>query len=266
MSNGPFNGMAQSYDQVFTDTEIGRLQREKVWEYLDNVYDFNKGFSVLELNCGTGEDAIRFAQRGCTVTATDISEEMLEIARSKAARSGVEKQVRFQKLDIAAMVAEDLDHKYDLVFSNFGGLNCVPLPKIRSLQSALWHGLRSRGRFVAVIMPAGCMMETFYFMTKLQPGKAFRRGKKSVEWENNNGESHSIYYHSPKRFVDQFGRRFKTEALLPIGYWIPPSYTDPFFQRHPKVLDFLAKMEQTAQHPILAGISDHYLIDLKIKN
>ena len=266
MSNGPFDGMAKSYDQVFTNTEVGRLQREKVWEYLDATFDFNKGLSVLELNCGTGEDAIRFAQRGCTVTATDISEEMLEIGRVKASKAGLGDQLKFERLDVSRIKVEDLNHKYDLVFSNFGGLNCVPLSKIRSLQHALWDGLRSRGRFVAVVMPAGCMMETFYFMCKLQPAAAFRRGKKSVEWVNVKGESHSIYYHSPRRFVDQFGRRFKTKIILPIGYWVPPSYTEPFFQRHPKWLDMLARLEQTAQHPILAGISDHYLIDLKIKN
>ena len=266
MSNGPFNGMATTYDQVFTDTEIGRLQREKVWEYLDFTFDFNRELSVLELNCGTGEDAVRFAQRGCTVTATDISTEMLEIAKTKAEKAGVTDRMKFERLDVTKITAHYLDHKYDLVFSNFGGLNCVTLPQVRKLQHALWDGLRSRGRFVGVVMPAKCMMETFYFMSKFQLGKAFRRGRNYVDWVNDKGETHKIYYHAPKRFTNQFGRRFKTQTILPIGFWVPPSYMQTFFNRHKGWLETLARWEHSAEHQILAGISDHYLVDLKIKN
>ena len=46
------------------------------------------GERVLELNCGTGEDAVHLARRGVRVLATDNSPRMLAAARSKIARAG----------------------------------------------------------------------------------------------------------------------------------------------------------------------------------
>jgi len=266
MGKEAFDDLAASYDEVFTRTEVGRLQREKVWKYLDNNFDFNKPINVLELNCGTGEDAIRFAQRGCKVMATDISQNMVDITREKVEKAGLSGQVECQVLDIKRITSEDLDHEYDLVFSNFGGLNCVSIRRIRKLQTALWEGLRSKGRLVAVAMPTFCAFESLYFLSKLNPKKAFRRTKRSSNWVNGSGETIRIHYHSPGRFIDQFGKRFRAKALIPVGFWLPPSYLDPFFRKHPKWLEQLDNQEQRTEHSLLAGLSDHYLVDLELKN
>lgn len=44
-----------------------------------------RGQAVLEVGCGTGRVALQLAQEGIKVVGTDLSEEMLEIARSKNA-------------------------------------------------------------------------------------------------------------------------------------------------------------------------------------
>ena len=41
---------------------------------------FSAGHRVLELNCGTGEDAVFLARRGVRVLATDLSGAMVEAA------------------------------------------------------------------------------------------------------------------------------------------------------------------------------------------
>jgi SAM-dependent methyltransferase len=45
---------------------------------------------VLDLGCGTGNHALPLARRGYTVSGVDLSAEMLEVARRKAADAGVE--------------------------------------------------------------------------------------------------------------------------------------------------------------------------------
>ena len=41
---------------------------------------------LLEIGCGTGDEALELAKRGCEVVAIDPSEEMLNLARRKADR------------------------------------------------------------------------------------------------------------------------------------------------------------------------------------
>jgi len=54
--------IGSDYDQIFTESLIGRAQRNAVWKILNRT--FSEKDNILELNCGTGEDAIHLASRG----------------------------------------------------------------------------------------------------------------------------------------------------------------------------------------------------------
>ena len=73
----PNDHIASTYDASFTRTPIGQLQRKQVWTYLEKITLELKGLDILELNCGTGEDAVLFSEKGFYIVATDVSEEML---------------------------------------------------------------------------------------------------------------------------------------------------------------------------------------------
>src|SRR5688500_3425722 len=94
----PFDSMALDYDRSFTASSIGQRMRAAVWRRLDAV--FRPGERVLELNCGTGEDAVHLAGRGVRVLATDTSPEMLAIARAKVERAGLTERVEIARLPI----------------------------------------------------------------------------------------------------------------------------------------------------------------------
>src|SRR5439155_27048295 len=92
---------------------------------------------ILELNCGTGEDALYLARRGVHVMATDASEPMLHIARQKAQQAGLSDRIDVCRMTIEALTtagwpdAPCLPRAFDGALSNFGGLNCVAnLPRV----------------------------------------------------------------------------------------------------------------------------------------
>jgi SAM-dependent methyltransferase len=105
--NSPFDAAAPTYDTTFTGTRLGRWLRGLVRERLGEL--FAAGDHVLELGCGTGEDAVWLARRGVLVTATDASPGMLAVARAKAEAAGVAERIRFAQLDLRA--AEPQNHR-----------------------------------------------------------------------------------------------------------------------------------------------------------
>jgi len=98
MRGAAFDVLAPAYDAAFTATPLGTLLRRSVWKRLDA--SFAPGQHVLELACGTGEDAVHLAERGVRVLATDASPVMAETARRKVSKAGWGGLVDVQHLPI----------------------------------------------------------------------------------------------------------------------------------------------------------------------
>src|SRR5262249_31585645 len=86
------------------------------------------GKRVLEIGCGIGTDTINFARHGAWVTAVDLTEKSLEVARQRAAVFDLQDRIRFYQAN-----AEELDRvvpveQYDLVYS-FGVIHHTPHPE-----------------------------------------------------------------------------------------------------------------------------------------
>ena len=92
--------------------------REHVLKYL------KEEDKILELNAGTGLDAVFFAQKGFYVHATDISDGMLNQLKKKVLLNNLHDKISFQKLSFTNL-DETKNKKFDYIFSNFGGLNCI---------------------------------------------------------------------------------------------------------------------------------------------
>lgn len=256
-----FDEAAITYDQDFTDSAIGMAQRNMVWKYVNNYLKTRKNLKVLELNCGTGEDARRFAEKGCDVMATDISESMLKVAKKKS----FEEKIVFQKLDLNQIEEFSPGNKFDLIFSNFGGLNCIDSDMLKLVQQKVSSLLEPNGSFIAIIMPQFCLWESMYFFLKLRWQETFRR-KKRYAIANVSEEKVKTFYYSPAKF-EKLGKGFlKRELLKPIGLFVPPSYLENFFRKRPAILSWLYKLEKAlARFSWQAYISDHYYIQFSIK-
>lgn len=110
-----------------------------------------RGGEVVDLCCGTGDLAIRMA--GLTdgaghVTGVDFSRPMLEVARSKAKKAGLEK-IRFVAADAAALPFEN--NSLDAIGIAFGFRNLTYKNHGRDQFLAEMHRtLKTTGRLVFV--------------------------------------------------------------------------------------------------------------------
>ena len=85
----PFDVLAPSYNALWTDTPRGREQRAAVWREIDGL--FHEGDRVLDLGCGTGDDALHLMGLGVEVLGIDAAPKMVETRaepRRQRVRSG----------------------------------------------------------------------------------------------------------------------------------------------------------------------------------
>jgi SAM-dependent methyltransferase len=167
----PFDALAADYDRCFTASVIGRRMRAAVWRRLDKA--FVAGERVLELNCGTGEDAIHLGARGVRILATDGSPAMLSRARAKIEATGLSATIEVERLRIENLADLAGLGTFDGAVSNFGGLNCVnDLPCVASRLAVL---LRPGARVLLCVMGPTVPWEWAWYLAHGQPGKAARR-------------------------------------------------------------------------------------------
>lgn len=82
---------------------------------VSEVADLPPG-TALDLGCAHGGDALWLAARGWQVSAVDVSQVALELARGHAARAGVSDRISFQRHDLADSFP---DGRFDLVSAQF---------------------------------------------------------------------------------------------------------------------------------------------------
>lgn len=262
----PFDHIASAYDSVFTHTSIGQFQRKSVWNYVERIIPGLYGFEMLELNCGTGEDALMFGERGFNILATDISQEMLKVTNKKAEQFSMQHRISSRYLDLEAFDETVFDKKFDLVFSNFGGLNCINPESLKILFEKLPLILKPGGRFIGVVMPKVCLWESFYFFIKLKFSRMFRRMTSEPVIANLHGASLKTWYYSPATIRRWSKGKFRLRGLKPVGLAVPPSFLQTIFNHRPRLVSLLNRVERTFfQHRIWSRMSDHFIIDLQLK-
>lgn len=249
-----FDGLAAGYDETFTGSVIGQRMRAAVWRRLDAR--FEPGDHVLELNCGTGEDALHLAQRGVRVLSTDIAPAMVDAARRKVVAGGVEGRVRVERMAIEE-IGPSLG-TFDGALSNFGGLNCVA--DLHATSSALAGCVRPGGVAVVCVMGPLVPWEWLWFLARREPSRAFRRLRRGgAAWRGL-----TIRYPSIRRLRAAFSQHFSLARLGAIGVLLPPPYASAWAGRHPRWLDALDRAERAAETMWpLPHFADHYLAEFQ---
>ncbi len=248
-----FDQLARSYDAVFTDSVLGRLYRDAAWRWLDAA--FTAGDQVLEIGCGTGEDAVHLARRGVRVVATDPAPEMIEVTRAKADAAGLGALVTALRMDAGRI--RELPAGFDGAFSSFGALNLVP--DLAMVAGQLAERLRPGARLVLGIMGPVVPWEWAWYLLRGQPGRAFRRLRRGgVEWRGL-----PVRYPTIGVLKELFARKFLVVRAGAIGALLPPPHAEAWAGRHPRVTRTLGRWERAVETlPPLPWLADHFQLEL----
>ncbi len=244
-----FSRQAATFDAIDSQNPIIQKMRHDIYRIVDPY--LKKNIKILELNAGTGIDANYFARKGCKVTATDYAAGMIEELKKKAKTN---ERITVKRIDFNHL--ETIEGQYDLIFSNFGGLNCS-----QNLERIFDHFkrlLKPGGKICLVMIGKFCLWE-FLMALKGNLKLAFRRFQNKTT-ANLEGVTFNTYYFSPSTVKKAMNPSFREVDLHGIGVFIPPPYLHHHFLNHPKRLRFLHYLDKK-----LAGswpfnkMGDHFL-------
>jgi ubiquinone/menaquinone biosynthesis C-methylase UbiE len=262
----PFDHIASPYNSMFSRSAIGQLQRKKVWGYVENIIPQLKGFEMLELNQGTGEDAALFGEQGFNMIATDIGAEMMKVTAKKSNQFSMQHTISSHYVDLDTFNETLFDKKFDLVFSNFGGINAINPESVKKLLAKLPHILKPGGRFIGVVMPKFCAWETIFFLLRLQMKKAFRRFTSKEVITTEQGGDLRTWFYTPRQITKWSKEKFNLVRCSPVGVALPPVYLERFFKLRKKWLLNLNDLEKKfGQSSLFSGMSDNFIVDLQLK-
>jgi len=262
MSEMPaFDAIAAEYDKNFSESLIGREQRRLSRHWLEAFLKDKKKLQVLEINCGTGDDALWLASLGHSVVATDQSRAMIHEAEKKLYRSG-QKNIRCICCDFENLANQFEAQQFDLIFSNFSGLNCVSPDMMTSLSKRFLGLLKDNGHLAVVVFGKYTWWESFFFLLKGRPGRAFRRwGNKGVRVRLAENIYQPVFYYSVP-WLTKILSPLKLVEKKPIGLFIPPSYLEQAMKKRPNLFHSLTRLEKKLNGPtVSSSFADHvYLL------
>lgn len=258
-----FSRQARLFDQLYSADLIIQYKRKRVRDHVLQYLD--PGSAILELNAGTGEDAVFFAQQGHTVHATDISEAMQEKLKEKAGFHKLRVQISNELCSFSELEKLSDRGPYDLIFSNFAGLNCTnELAKVlRSFDSLV----KPDGLVTLVILPRFCLWE-FLLLFRGKFKTAFRRftGSKGAR-AHLEGRYFRCWYYNPSFIRKELKESFDVLGVEGLCTLVPPSYIEKFGEKYPRFFSFLKSLEDKWKKKWpWKNIGDYYIITLRKKN
>lgn len=254
-----FSKQAEKFDALSSENKLTAHLRTI---YRKQVEKYSIQHSrILELNCGTGIDAIYFANKGYDVLATDNAPGMLDALQSKIASTGTR-----GKIEVMQCSYHELNKikkpPFDHIVSNFGGLNCTAdLQHVLAQFSSL---LTKNGKVTLALMPKVCPWE----LAMALKGKfktAFRRfGRHAVA--NVEGVNFLCYYYNPSYVKRILKNEFNVVELKGVYITVPPEFYLNFVERYPRLYAALSRIDNgIANYFPFNRLCDHYIITLEKK-
>jgi 2-polyprenyl-3-methyl-5-hydroxy-6-metoxy-1,4-benzoquinol methylase len=149
-----WDGASKNYDKTEERFEyIHNRSRENTREFLKD------SDRVLDYGCGTGTAACQFSALVKEIQAIDISSNMIEIAREKAAVAKID-NVNFEQGDI--FDSKYSNEKFDVILA-FNMLHTVPNPQ--DVIVRIKELLKPDGLFISV---TPCLRQKMSFLVSLQ--------------------------------------------------------------------------------------------------
>jgi ubiquinone/menaquinone biosynthesis C-methylase UbiE len=247
---------AETYARDFASTVIGRTRRDAIWRELDSA--FHSGQHILEINCGTGLDAVHLAQGGIRVMACDISPRMIEFAREQARAANVEDRATFRALPTEQLASLASDGPFDGAFSSFSGLNCVA--DLNAVRANLARLVLPGGAFLASVMGRFVPWELIWFAVHGNLRSAARRWS----WRSSfplEGDGIAVTVRSVAEMRRAFAPEFRLVRWKGVGIAVPPSYMERWAARFARTTRGLAQLDRLlGRVPLIRGMADCALL------
>ncbi|VAW32999.1 hypothetical protein MNBD_CHLOROFLEXI01-277 [hydrothermal vent metagenome] len=252
-----FSRKAGVYDAFGEDHVNLSRMRGKVYDQLACWTPL--GSHILELNAGTGLDAVALIQRGYRVHATDIAPGMVAEMGRKREALGLDGRFTSQQCSFT-----ELDRvtggPFDAIFSNFGGLNCVG--DLTAVTRHLPQLLKSGGVLTWVIMPPICPWELALLLKDWRVAtRRLRRGGVQAHVE---GVAFQTFYFRPRQVIKALGAAFKTLQLSGLSIVTPTADNDRFAKNRPRLFGRLAWLDDHLSHlPLFNRMGDLFILTAK---
>lgn len=239
-----FDGVAASYDATFGANPVGRLFRYVFQERLRR--HLRPGMRVIDLGCGTGEDAAFVAGLGADVVGIDASSGMIERACGREVPHGI------GSLTFEPRRAEDvgaLSGSFDAAYSDFGALNAADLTQVGG---GLAKVLRGGAPVLFSFMGAHPLPMT---LARAVTGRGERRGARTPLVA---GVPVPVAYPSIRDVREQLGEAFVWDGAFALGVLVPDPDREAWVNAHPQAFGVLAALEAGVRSwPVLRGLGDH---------
>lgn len=256
-----FSLTAEKYDRFAEDHPNLTRMRSTVYAHL--VRHLEPGGRILELNAGTGSDAVYLARQGFYVHATDIAPGMLQRIRDKVEQQELADRITIQECSFLEL--EKINNgPFDAVFSDLGGLNCIP--DLRPVIDKLPALLKPGGLVSWVLMPRICLWELGWIF-KGDFRFAFRRLSTRGTRAHLEGKYFTIYYFTPEQVRSVFGPQFELLEVEGISIFAPPAESKNLALRHPRIYRTLCKLDDhlAMKRPFRAW-GDFYMISFRYQH
>lgn len=255
-----FSRQSSSFDLIEEGNHILQWMRQQIHDHC--LRHFKSGDHILELNCGTGIDALFFAEHGMKVHATDIAEGMLIQLRKKIAEKNLQEKITTQQCSFTEL--GNIEKKnFDGIFSDFGGLNTAQ--DISIVIKSFHPLLKPGGTVTLVIMPPVCPWEILLAL-KGNFKTAFRRFKSGGAASHLEGETFMSYYFTPSKIISAFGKGYEVKELQGLGSFVPPPYLENFPKKNPGLFQRLKRLdEKLSQIFPFNRWADHFILTMKKK-
>ena len=257
-----FSKQSAVFDKLYGADTMIQYKRKTVRDHILQIA--KPGGSMLELNCGTGEDAIFFAQHGFKVHATDASEGMLSVLQKKLESRGLN-EISIEQCSFTRLEELKNQGPFDAVCSNFGGLNCTG--ELEKVLSGLKTLVKPGGTVTLVIISKFCLWETL-LLFKGKFRTAFRRffssnGRKAhIE-----GSYFKCWYYPPSFVIKHMKPHFDLINLEGLCTVVPPSYIENFAEKRPGLFHYLRSKEESLKNKWPWKFwGDYYIISFREKS
>ena len=192
------------------------------------------GKKVLEIGCGIGTDTINFARNGAQVTAVDVSQESLNLAKQRAEVYGIENLIRFycgNAEELSSFIPTD---HYDLIYS-FGVIHHTPHPE-KVLEQIRNCG--NAGTEIRIMVYHRHSWKVFWIILKYGWGQFWKTDELVARYSEAQTGCPITYSYSKKQFFELMEKNgFKVKEIF-VDHIFPYRIPDYVQYRYVKVWYF----------------------------